>query len=97
MSHAELWEILRAFKKECSETYGIISLGLFVSAARDESQADSDVDIVIKLKKQDLFNIIGIKQDLEETLHTNVDVISYREKMNAFLKNRIDKEAIYVW
>ena len=41
-------------------------------------------------------NMIGIKQDLEETLHTNVDVISYREKMNTFLKNRIDKEAIYV-
>ena len=40
--------------------------------------------------------MIGIKQDLEETLHAKVDVISYREKMNAFLKNRIDKEAIYV-
>jgi len=96
MSHTEILKILRAFKENCAEQYGIISLGLFGSAARDESQADSDVDIVIKLKKQDLFNMIGIKQDLEETLHTNVDVISYREKMNAFLKNRIDKEAIYV-
>ncbi len=96
MSHAELLQILRAFKEKCAEQYGIISLGLFGSAARDESQADSDVDIVIKLKKQDMFNMIGIKQDLEETLHTNVDVISYREKMNTFLKNRIDKEAIYV-
>ncbi len=37
--------------------------------------------------------MIGIKQDLEETLHTNVDVISYRETLNAFLKNRIDREA----
>ena len=96
MSHTEILKILIAFKKNCAEQYGIISLGLFGSAARDESQADSDVDIVIKLKKQDLFNMIGIKQDLEETLHTNVDVISYREKMNTFLKNRIDKEAIYV-
>ena len=96
MSHTEILKMLRAFKENCAEQYGIISLGLFGSAARDESQADSDVDIVIKLKKQDMFNIIGIKQDLEETLHTNVDVISYREKMNTFLKNRIDKEAIYV-
>ena len=96
MSHAEILEILSAFKENSAEKYGIISLGLFGSAARDENQADSDVDVVIKLKKQDLFNMIGIKQDLEETLHTNVDVISYREKMNAFLKNRIDKEAIYV-
>ncbi len=96
MSHTEILKILSAFKEKCAEQYGIISLGLFGSAARDESQDDSDVDIVIKLKKQDLFNMIGIKQDLEESLHTNVDVISYRETMNTFLKNRIDKEAIYV-
>jgi len=96
MSRTETLTILRAFKEKCAEQYGIISLGLFGSAARDKSQSDSDIDIVIKLKKQDLFNMIGIKQDLEETLHTNVDVISYRDKMNAFLKNRIDKEAIYV-
>jgi predicted nucleotidyltransferase len=96
MSHTEILKILTAFKERCAERYGIISLGLFGSAARDKSRADSDVDIVIKLKKQDLFNMIGIKQDLEEKLHTSVDVISYRETMNAFLKNRIDKEAIYV-
>jgi len=96
MSHTEILKILGAFKKNCAQQYGIISLGLFGSTVRDENQADSDVDIVIKLKKQDLFNMIGIKQDLEEILGTNVDVISYREKMNAFLKNRIDKEAIYV-
>ena len=96
MSHGEILKALKAFKENCAEQYGIISLGLFGSAGRDESQVDSDIDIVINLKRQDLFNMIGIKQDLEETLHTNVDVISYHEKMNTFLKNRIDKEAIYV-
>lgn len=96
MAHTEILKVLRAFKERCAEQYGIIALGLFGSAARSESRPDSDVDVVIKLKKQDLFNMIGIKQDLEEALHTNVDVISYREKMNPFLKNRIDKEAIYV-
>ena len=69
---------------------------LFGSAARDETQENSDVDIVVKLQKQDLFNMIGIKQDLEETLGVHVDLISYREKMNPFLKNRIDTESLYV-
>jgi len=96
MSHTEILKILRAFKDKCAEQYGIIQLGLFGSAAHDESREGSDVDIVIKLKKQDLFNMIGIKQDLEEELHANVDVISYRQTMNTFLKDRIDKEAIYV-
>lgn len=96
MSRAEILKILKAFKEKYAEQYGITSLGLFGSAARDENQEGSDVDVVIRLKKQDMFHIIGIKQDLEETLHTNIDVISYRETMNSFLKNRIDKEALYV-
>ena len=96
MSKTEILKTLKAFKENYAEQYGILHLGLFGSAARGESVAGSDVDIVMRLKKQDLFNMIGIKQDLEEALHTNVDVISYREKMNVFLKNRIDKEAIYV-
>ncbi len=96
MSRAEILKALKTFKEKHAERYGITTLGLFGSVARDENQEDSDVDVVVKLKKQDLFNMIGIKQDLEETLHTHVDVISYREKMNAFLKHRIDKEALYV-
>jgi hypothetical protein len=33
---------------------------------------------------------------MEETLHTGVDVISYRQTMNPCLKRRIDAEAVYV-
>ena len=96
MSREEILAILKAFKEECAEKYGIMSLGLFGSAARQENQADSDVDVVVKLKKQDMFHLIGIKQDLEETLRAPVDVISYRDTMNTFLKNRIDRESLYV-
>ena len=96
MLRAEILKILKAFKEQYAEQYEISSLGMFGSVARDENQQGSDVDIVVRLKKQDLFNMIGIKQALEEMLHTNVDVISYRETMNSFLKNRIDKEALYV-
>ena len=96
MSRAEIMKLLKEFRDNCGEQYGIISLGVFGSVARDQIQADSDVDVVVKLKKQDLFNMIGIKQDLEETLHVSVDIVSYRDHMNAFLKNRIDKESIYV-
>ena len=96
MSREELLKILKAFKDECAEKYGITTLGLFGSAARGEQDTASDIDVVVKLQKQDLFHIIGIKQDLEESLRTQVDIISYREQMNPFLKKRIDREALYV-
>ena len=43
-----------------------------------------------------MFALIGIKQELEAMLNRPVDVVRYRENMNAFLKQRIRQEAIYV-
>jgi predicted nucleotidyltransferase len=96
MSREEILQILKRFKEEYAGQFGIVSLGLFGSAARDEATESSDVDVVVKLRKQDIFNMIGIKQYLEQMLHVPVDVISYRERMNAFLKDRIDRESVYV-
>lgn len=87
---------LQRFKAKKGPQYRIRRIGLFGSAARDRMSEESDIDVVVELEKQDLFALIGIKQDLEEELNGQVDVVSYRDKMNAFLRNRIDKEAIYV-
>ncbi len=88
---------LRRFKGEKQERYTILKLGIFGSAARDHMTAESDIDVVVvELGKTDLFYLIGIKQELEEQLHRKVDIIRYRDSMNAFLKKRIDKEAVYV-
>jgi predicted nucleotidyltransferase len=96
MERSEIIDTLRDFMDMNKDRYEIIRIGVFGSAARDSMNEQSDIDVVVELGKQDLFNIIGIKQDLEEQFSKPVDVISYREKMNQFLKKRIDKEAIYV-
>ena len=96
MKRNEIIRTLRGFVEMNRDRYEIIRIGVFGSAARDSMNEQSDIDVVVELGKQDLFNIIGIKQDLEEQFSKPVDVISYREKMNQFLKKRIDKEAIYV-
>ncbi|MFH1665457.1 MAG: nucleotidyltransferase domain-containing protein [Candidatus Omnitrophota bacterium] len=96
MSRKEIIEYLKKFKEENKDKYHIERLGVFGSVARDTANDSSDIDIVVVLTRQDLFEIIGIKQSLEENLKSPVDVVSYREKMNSFLKKRIDKEAVYV-
>lgn len=96
MSRKEIIEYLKKFKEENKNKYHIERLGVFGSVARDTANDSSDIDIVVVLTRQDLFEIIGIKQSLEENLKSPVDVVSYREKMNSFLKKRIDKEAVYV-
>lgn len=37
----------------------------------------------------------GIKTDLEKRLNASVDIVTYRDTMNSFLKQRIDEEAVY--
>ena len=95
MHRHQVLEILQDYKKEFAEQYGILSIGVFGSVGRDEAGDNSDVDVVIRIAKPDLFMLVGIKNDLEERLHCRVDIVTYREKMNPFLKKRIDSEAVY--
>jgi predicted nucleotidyltransferase len=92
----EILEVLRRFKETKADQYKIESLGLFGSGARDNRNKKSDIDVVVVLSKLDALNLIGIKQDLEEQFRCHVDVVRYREKMNPFLRKRIEKEAVYV-
>ena len=96
MDRAAILEVLRQFQQELGVRHGIVTLGLFGSAARDCATEGSDVDIVISLRKPNLFTLSRIKLELEERLHTPVDIICYRQRMNPFLKERIEHEACYV-
>jgi predicted nucleotidyltransferase len=96
MNRDDVIKEIKRFKENNKERYRILKIGLFGSSARGAAGPDSDLDVVVLLEKQDLFHLIGIKQDLEEQLNIPVDIVSYREKMNTFLKHRIDAEAVYV-
>jgi hypothetical protein len=96
MGKDEVARSLLQYKEMNKDRYQILRLGFFGSAARDSMDEESDIDVVVELSEPDLFKLIGIKQELEEMLHRPVDIVRYRDKMNAFLKRRIDREAVYV-
>ena len=96
MTRNEILEALKHFQQAKRSEYHITRIGVFGSAARNETHESSDVDVVVEVDVPDLFILIGIKQDLEEILGCPVDVVRYRDQMNAFLKERIELEAVYV-
>ena len=86
----EIIAILRNFKEEFGERYGIEKLGLFGSVARGEQKEDSDIDICVKLQDPDYFTRMEIKESLEERFNAKVDVVSLTAIMRSLFRNHIE-------
>ena len=95
MRQKEALKLLREHKQEFEERYGITKLGIFGSVAKDQAVDSSDVDVVVEMAP-DMFARANLKEELEMILGSKVDVVRYWQRMNHYLKNRIDIEARYV-
>lgn len=92
----EVLDVLRSHKAEFADSFDVTALGIFGSVARDDAGEESDVDIVFKTDKPNLFRTARMKQRLEKILCRHVDVIRWRESISPRLKARITREACYV-
>ena len=74
--------------------YGASNVRIFGSIARGEAGPESDVDVLIHLEPgRSLLDIVAIKQELEELLGCNVDVLT-EASISPYLRERILLEAI---
>ncbi|MBR5567948.1 MAG: nucleotidyltransferase family protein [Bacteroidales bacterium] len=89
-------DILRVFKSNNADKYGIESLALFGSFARNEQNDDSDVDVLVSLKTPSLYLYAGLKSDLESILSREVDIVSAKSKLREEFKESILEDLIYV-
>ena len=87
---------LKNLKNSTQDKYHIKSIGLFGSVVRDTIDEPGDIDVVVELEFPDLFILADIKYDIEMEFKVRVDVVRKRENMNRFLKQRIEREAIFV-
>ena len=79
---------------EAAAKNGVKQVRLFGSAARGEATASSDFDFLVTLEPgKSLLDLIGFKQELEDLLNADVDVVS-ENGLSPYLKNQILAEAI---
>ena len=95
-SKTEILQILSLYKPIAQKTYGLTKLGVFGSVARGEQGTDSDVDVCYEGEAPSLLTLDLIQSDLERLLDCKVDMVRVRKDMNVLLKQRIQKEAVYV-
>ncbi len=75
--------------------YGVKSLALFGSTARDKMRKRSDVDVLVQFDKSTWANYIGLKFYLEDLLGREVDLVTPKAIKPA-TKPSIEKDLFYV-
>jgi predicted nucleotidyltransferase len=91
----EYLSALRVFRQQYGAQYGIRTIGIFGSVARDEQHADSDLDVFVELEEKDLFVLFDIRDAIQACCHCPVDLIRLRKDLRTVLLKQIEKEGIY--
>ena len=96
MKREDVLRILHENHAELTEKYGVKSLALFGSVARDEARPDSDVDLLVEFNRPiGLFAFIDLQQFLEALLGCKVDLGTLRS-LKPYLRESVLREAIQV-
>ena len=96
IDRAQTIEKLKSTRQYLSDHYGVSSMLLFGSVARNEQTEDSDVDVCVEMKPN-LFKQASMKCYLQEMLNCPVDVVRMRENMNPLFKQQILKYGVRVY
>jgi len=84
-------EILRI-----TQSHGAHNIRVFGSLARGEAGPASDLDILVTLDPgRSLLDIVAIKQDLEDLLGCEVDVVT-EAAISPYIRDRVLSEAVSV-
>ena len=97
MRKAECINILMAYMNILKEKYGITSLSLFGSTARNEQTANSDIDLFVDTKTPNPFLLMDAKEFLENVTGSSVDIVRNHQNLNPRLRKRILKDGIFVF
>lgn len=95
-TRTEIIHLLSLYKPTAESKYGLTRLGIFGSVARGEQTEDSDVDVCYEGRVPSLLTLDLIQTDLERLLGSRVDLVRIRDGMNDLLRQRIQKEGVYV-
>jgi predicted nucleotidyltransferase len=88
--------LLTEHRGELAQRFGVQSLALFGSVARDEASSTSDVDLLVEFNRPvGLFGLFALQNHLEALLGCAVD-LGTPDSLKPRLKEHVLQEAIHV-
>ena len=96
MKRDEALRILHEHTPVFREKYGVQSLSLFGSVARNEARPDSDVDLLVEFHRPvGLFGLVALQEYLEALFGCKVDLGTPRS-LRPGLREHVLQEAVHV-
>ena len=96
MKRDEVIGFLSSHRQELEERFGVCSLALFGSMARDEGGPASDVDILVEFRETPgLTEYMRLKHWLEDHLGRQVDLVM-ASALKPWARPAVEEEAIHV-
>jgi hypothetical protein len=96
MKQEALLQILRQKNAELTDKFGVKSLLLFGSVARDEATPNSDVDLLVEFNRPTgYFGLFALQDYLEEILNCSVD-LGTPNSLKPYIRERVMGELIHV-
>ena len=92
---SDIITLLKAEKPYLNEKFGVVSIGLFGSFARDMPQDDSDIDLMVELKEPRFDWIAGLQIYLEKKLNRKIEIVRKSSRFNSRFTQQVEKEVIY--
>ncbi len=86
---------IKHFKEHFASKFGIRSIGIYGSVARNEHHEDSDLDVFVELEEADPFVMFDIQENLEKICGCKVDLLRLRNTLRNLLLKRIEQDGIY--
>ena len=93
-----IYDYIAAIKQNRSKImhdFGVKSLRIFGSVARNEQTDGSDVDVCVETETPNPFLLANLKDFLETIFHCSVDIVRIHKNMNPFFKSRIERDGVY--
>jgi predicted nucleotidyltransferase len=95
MRREDAIRILSVHTANLRQRFGVRSLALFGSVARDEAGPESDIDLLVEFERSiGLFGFVELQQCLEDLLGCRVDLVT-SEGLKRQLRARILSDAVY--
>ncbi len=90
-----LYEQLKKDKPFLAKKFNVSRIGVFGSYARGEESGESDVDVLVEFSSPIGWEIVDLKEILEDRLQAKVDLVT-EGGLKPQLKDKIMNEVVYM-